>query len=91
MAAAADNLLGDRPKTLERAVFYNNLTDGSVADLQKQAEDEAHSVLVSLNDSAHKKQSEDDGQTGATHRFRFGVYFYREDEEDPVSPGTEDR
>ncbi|MEL7469310.1 MAG: DUF6502 family protein [Pseudomonadota bacterium] len=80
ITAAVDNLLSDEPPFMERAVFYNRLTADSIDELEGEARDVAGSVLVRLNELAHKNQERDLDAPDGTHRFRFGVYFYREDE-----------
>ncbi|MEM9061103.1 MAG: DUF6502 family protein [Pseudomonadota bacterium] len=80
ITAAVDNLLADEPEFMERAVFYNRLTAGSVDTLEEEARELAGTALVRLNELAHLHQIEDLDAPDGTHRFRFGVYFYREDE-----------
>ena len=80
IAAAVDNLLADQPQFLERAVFYNRLTSGSVDALEADARRLGGEVLLALNEQAHASQADDLDKPDGTHRFRFGVFFYREDE-----------
>lgn len=82
MAAAAENLMQDPPPNLERAVFYNRLSPESVAELEAMAREEGMAMLLRLNAAARARQARDAHSAGATQRFRFGVYFYREDEND---------
>ncbi|MFK7942522.1 MAG: DUF6502 family protein [Paracoccaceae bacterium] len=80
IAAAVDNLLSDTPQYMERAVFYNRLTPESVDQVEKEARRLAGDALLALNESAHAQQNRDIDAADGTHRFRFGVFFYREDE-----------
>ncbi len=86
LAAAAENILteGDQAPFLERAVFYNNLKAGSVDEIEARARALAGEALSDLNRLGYARQNEDAEEEGAvddaSHRFRFGVYFYREDE-----------
>ena len=95
IAAAADNLLSEEPPFMERAVFYNHLRSQSVDDIEARARKRATTLLVDLNRMAHQKQEEDMKDPDGTHRFRFGVFFYREDEVDsqaaPDKPLKADR
>lgn len=90
IAAATENILTeDGPAPfLERAVFYNNLRTASVADIEAKARELAGEALAELNRLGFARQSADakradeksaDGES-ADERFRFGVYFYRENE-----------
>lgn len=87
MQAAVDNLLSDAPEFLERAVFYNNLEASSVAAIEAEARRLSQDGLKRINTLAAGKQAEDKSKPTAHHRFRFGVFFYRE-EEDAGTKGT---
>ncbi|MEM1382444.1 MAG: DUF6502 family protein [Pseudomonadota bacterium] len=89
IAAAADNLLSDDPPFMERAVYYNRLRSSSVDVLEGRARALATEALVDLNRLAHDRQAEDLDADDGTHRFRFGVFFYRVDEaEEPSDQET---
>ncbi len=86
MAAAVENVLTEKGSApfLERAVFYNNLHAGSVDEIEARARALAAESLAELNRMGYARQSED-AETEASaskpgERFRYGVYFYREDE-----------
>ncbi|MEM9755115.1 MAG: DUF6502 family protein, partial [Pseudomonadota bacterium] len=80
IAAAVDNLLSTEPPFLERAVFYNNLTATSVNALEAEARRLAAEALMGLNETASEMQTVDRKDPAGTERFRFGVFFYRENE-----------
>ena len=80
MNAAVENLLTEPSPYFERALFYNNLSDAAAHTIEKDARSAATEMLKDLNIKASSLQRADQGQSIATHRFRFGVYFYREDE-----------
>ncbi|MEO1275394.1 MAG: DUF6502 family protein [Pseudomonadota bacterium] len=80
IAAAAGNLFGDGAERLERAVFYNNLSAEDVAALEAEARAEGQALLVRLNRAARERQAVSEGAPEATQRFRFGLYFFDEDE-----------
>lgn len=85
IAAATENILTEEGPSpfLERAVFYNNLRSESVEEVEVKARALASDVLSELNRMGFAFQSADairkDGEN-ADERFRFGVYFYRENE-----------
>ncbi len=80
ISAAVDNLLAEEPPFMERAVFYNRLTAGSVDEIEAEARNLGSDALMALNSMAHDRQSKDLDAEDGTHRFRFGVFFYRTDE-----------
>ena len=82
LAAAVDNLLTNEQEKrfLERAVYYNELTSDSIDKIEVEARKLGERVLKELNSTAFQFQRNDDSSRGATERFRFGVFFYREDE-----------
>ncbi|WP_458323091.1 DUF6502 family protein [Roseobacter sp. A03A-229] len=91
MQAAVDNLLSDDPAFLERAVFYNNLDASSVDAIEAEARQIGQNGLLHINALAGGKQAQDTSKPSATHRFRFGVFFYREDEDaDTKGTSTDD-
>lgn len=87
IAAAVDNLLAQDPRFMERAVFYNRLTPASVDAIEAEARKLGSQVMAELNRLAHERQSADLEAPEGTHRFRYGVFFYREDE--AAGPGPD--
>ncbi|QPH54182.1 hypothetical protein I0K15_20835 [Pontivivens ytuae] len=91
LAAAAENMLADQPPFLERAVFYNRLRPGSVDEIEAAARTLSQDMLVEVNRRARAYQSDDKDAPEGSHRFRFGVYFYRENKASADRPdGNED-
>ena len=88
LAAAVSNLLADEQQRrfLERAVFYNELTPASIDQIEGEARKLGEQVLKDLNSTAFQLQKKDEGTRGATERFRFGVFFFRDDEESKGDP-----
>ncbi|MGI9491899.1 MAG: DUF6502 family protein [Geminicoccaceae bacterium] len=88
LAAAVSNLLKDEQqgRFLERAVYYNELTLESVEKIEGDARKLGEQVLKDLNSTAFQLQKDDGGSSNATERFRFGVFFYREDEKAKGDP-----
>ncbi|MEO0820461.1 MAG: DUF6502 family protein [Pseudomonadota bacterium] len=82
IAAATDNLLAEAEKApfLERAVFYNRLTPGSVDAIEASARALGTEALGTLNRIAFAHQQADEALPEASQRFRFGVFFFRVDE-----------
>ena len=82
LAAAVSNLVGEENdrRFLERAVYYNRLETTSVDKIEGKARELGERILGDLNSKALQLQKADAGEDGATERFRFGVFFYREDD-----------
>lgn len=80
MAAAVENVLSETPQMLERAVFYNHLTEASVSEIQTEVREVSQDALLKINALAAEKQAGDKTTQTGSHRFRFGVFFYSEDE-----------
>jgi len=89
MAAAGHNLLAEAAERrfLERAVFYNNLGADDVDRLEAEARTLAAAALRHLNGLALEAREAARERPDATERFRFGVFFYRE-ETGGGTPGT---
>lgn len=80
IAAAVENLLSEDPVFMERAVFYNRLTPGSVDAIETEARRLGGAALADLNQLAHTRQTNDLDEPDGTRRFRFGIFFYSDDE-----------
>ena len=88
LAAAVANVMSGEGVApfLERAVFYNNLATASVDEIEARSRVLAAEVLTKLNRLAFSRQSADNAadafarDSTSNERFRFGIYFYREDE-----------
>ena len=90
IAAAADNLLDDKPRHLERAVFYNRLSPASIDLIEKVARESGTELLSSMNRLAHDLQSTDVETGDGDGRFRFGIFFYRDQDKNETGgrPGA---
>lgn len=82
MEAAVDNLLAETPPHFERAAFFNCLAETSLDALEAEARKTGAEALRKVAQEAAAYQQVDHEKKSATHRFRFGIYFYREDEEE---------
>jgi len=87
LAAARHNVQGEEPPLLERSVYYDDLSAGSVRELDEMARREGMKVLQTLNRRARELQAIDaERASDNTYRLNFGVYLYHERED----PATED-
>jgi hypothetical protein len=84
IAAGVHNMLGEQPPFLERAVFYDQLSEKSINELRTLAEQSGMRLLRKLNRHALELQHADsDSSTENNSRMRFGIYFF--DEIEPSS------
>ncbi|MEM6890082.1 MAG: DUF6502 family protein [Pseudomonadota bacterium] len=90
MNAAVDNLLIDPPPHLERAVFYNKLTAASVEIIETEARAIGLDALRRINNLAAERQAGDVGTEEASQRIRFGVFFFKADEDRTAQGPQED-
>ena len=83
LAAAVSNIVEDETKKtfLERAVYYNRLAPKSVEQLETLARQRSDDLLQELNSEALRRQDNDRKMHEPSKRFRFGVFFYSEDED----------
>lgn len=89
LAAAAENLVAENPPFLERAVYYNRLSQDSVDILEEMARDLGNQTLLKVNKIANEQQANDKNLETPLERFRFGMFFYREEEKSAPNPDDE--
>ena len=77
IAAATHNLLGERPPMLERAVYYESLTEESVRELEELAEKTAMDALRTFNRRGATLRQRDAGRPGASLYVTLGAYFFQ--------------
>jgi len=90
IAASTHNLMGNTPSYFDRSVYYNNLRPESIKALQQLSEQQAMKVIKEINRKARSFQRKDSGKKEAELRFRFGSYFYSEQQEKSARKGEED-
>jgi len=80
VAAAGHNLSGEGAPLLERSVYYDGLTEESVAEIAALSEKLGMEALQAVNARALKLQRQD-AKRGGSLRMNFGTYFFREKKE----------
>lgn len=91
VAAAVENVLGDAPRFMERAVHYDGLSKEFAEALEARSRDLAMDALKAANRVANTGCETD---AGGNWRWNFGVYVYREETAVPaaeVAPRVTDR
>lgn len=76
LTAATDNILSAQAPFFERAVHYNGLTPGAVAELDRIFREGQMALLMKLSEAATQL-----GETQGQQRFRAGGYFYTKDQD----------
>jgi len=76
-AAAVANLLGDTPR-LEQSVFADGITAESAALLSELARTLWTEARAEMIAQASRRHEQDQGRPQATHRMRFGIYYWDE-------------
>lgn len=91
LSSARHNVSNGEPLMLERSVYYDALSQESVAQLEEQARELGMQMLKELNAQAYKLQQKDSqnkenkgGQENQQNdkRINFGVYFHRANQTD---------
>ncbi len=87
LSVVVNNLENTNPAMFDRAVFYQNLTEYSVKELEKLAKSKMMDVLIEINQRASELQEKDNTLEDADHEMHVGAYFYsnnaRENKNDP--------
>lgn len=90
-AAATSNLLGENQPFLERSVYYDGLSAGSIRYLVEKSEFHGMESLLSINKEALELEKKDVLDDNAQHyRMTFGIYFYSEPVEVKVPSNNKD-
>lgn len=81
LAAASQNILGTQPPFFERCVYYDGLSEASVAKLKALIEEKGMETLLAVNDAAMKLKTQDVArQIPDKHRLDIGLYMFHERE-----------
>jgi len=83
LRAASQNLFSDTPEFFERCVYYDNLSEESIAELQSLVNDHGMSLLKSLNDRASELSKIDAKREDVLtdRRINIGLYLYHQSSE----------
>jgi hypothetical protein len=78
LAAAVDNLGGNKHAWLERSVYYDELSPAAVQQLNEKSERLSMQVLQEINRDGMALETGDPPSPEQRMRMRLGVYFYAE-------------
>lgn len=84
LEASSQNLLADKPPFLERCVYYDGLSESSIAQLEASAREKGMELLQALNQQAMELRDKDQAQQenkDLSQRMNFGLYFFSQPNE----------
>ena len=91
ISAGTHNLLNRKPPMMDRTVYYDQLSEASVEELQALAEQLGMQALIAVNQRALALQQRDKAShvTNSTkshrsYRMNFGIFHYNDLQEDQV-------
>ncbi|MDG6773441.1 DUF6502 family protein [Thiomicrorhabdus sp. ZW0627] len=76
LSVVTHNLAGEQTPMLDRAVYYGELTENSVKELEDYAKAAALELLTEVNQMASRLQHRDQEAETKAHAMHFGTYFY---------------
>ncbi len=75
LTTVAHNLENRTPAIFDRAVYYTNLTDDSIHEIETLANHKMMEVLTEINQLASQLQEQDKGKPNNDHEMHLGGYF----------------
>ncbi len=90
ISAGSENLSGSRAPYFDRSVYYDNLSETSVQELEELADYWGMQALTEMNKEALSRQRGDKGQSQSKFRINFGVFNYSTEavNENPEDEGS---
>jgi len=77
LSVVVHNLEKKSPPMFDRAIYYQQLTEESVKELETLSEKRMMEVLIEVNQRANELQEKDNGQEQANKGMHLGAYYYR--------------
>lgn len=79
LSAASQNLLSDTPVFFERCVYYDDLSDESIEELQELVAKQGMNTLKIINQRASELKLQDREKHTGKQRINIGLYLYHEE------------
>lgn len=76
IAAGTHNILGGKPSYFDRSVYYDCLSEASVNELSRLANELGMKALTDMNKAALELQQQDQLHQNANYRINFGIFNY---------------
>lgn len=78
LSAATSNLIDEKSNFFERCVYYDGLSDESIAEIQEIIADKGMKTLLEINELAMKLKAKDFSKVDRKKRINIGLYAYHE-------------
>jgi len=79
LRAGVHNLSGEQPPFFDRSVYYDELSESSIQELNVLADNLGMDALIKMNEKALALQTSDKGGLNARYRMNFGIFNYNTD------------
>ncbi|MFZ8928246.1 MAG: DUF6502 family protein [Pseudohongiellaceae bacterium] len=79
LCAGVHNLSGEQPPFFDRSVYYDELSESSIQELNVLADSLGMDALIKMNEKALALQKADKGDLNARYRMNFGIFNYNTD------------
>ncbi len=76
LCAGVHNLSGEQPPFFDRSVYYDELSESSIQELNVLADSLGMDALIKMNEKALALQTSDKGGLNARYRMNFGIFNY---------------
>lgn len=81
LSASTSNLIGGKAPFFERCVYYDGLSEDSIAQLEDLVANQGMKTLLEINDLAMRLKAKDSVEGHYKHRIDVGLYVYHESKE----------
>jgi len=89
LSAGVHNLTGGEPPYFDRSVYYDELTESSIDELNSLASELGMEALIRMNEKALALQTADRHESNATYRMNFGIFNYNQHLGQEDTPDTD--
>ncbi len=79
LCAGVHNLSGEQPPFFDRSVYYDELSESSIQELNVLADSLGMDALIKMNERALTLQTADKGGFNTRYRMNFGIFNYNTD------------
>ena len=82
VSVVVHNLENREPPMFDRAVYYYELSEASVKELEKLSKEKMMQALIEINQKASQLQQQDSDKETSNQGMHVGAYYYRASESD---------
>lgn len=91
LSAGVHNLAGEQPPFFDRSVYYDELSQESIAELNDLANTLGMEALMKINERALALQTADKDSADAHYRMNFGIFNYNQEYAEPETEQYPDK